>query len=148
MRYTEILGLAMSNVAAAQFSATRLTDTTTSAIKISTPTISTKALDAAGENNDNLYAEACFSASFFGLYDKKYYCGSDLELLTSPLVGAEQCGIACPGDADVSCSGLAAGSRFMRRQVDPSILLSVYVAVGVSVGETGIIVKTDFAIDP
>ncbi|KAG7413793.1 hypothetical protein Forpe1208_v008344 [Fusarium oxysporum f. sp. rapae] len=35
MRYTEILALAIDSVAAAQFSTTRLTDTTTSAIKTS-----------------------------------------------------------------------------------------------------------------
>ncbi|KAG5789899.1 hypothetical protein H9Q69_011039 [Fusarium xylarioides] len=156
---------------------THLTSATTSAIETSTPTVDTEALDAAGgignpdgfnflgcfssdrdfpsftqaysskENDAYLCAETCLNANFFSLYNNKCYCSNELDLTTSPSVSTDQCDIACPGDANVSCGGLAAGSRVIRRQAALNVLLSVYVAASVSAGETGIIVKTDFAID-
>ncbi|SCV57405.1 related to cornifin B [Fusarium fujikuroi] len=173
MRYTEIVVLAIGNLAAAQLT-TRFPDTIASAIESSTLATGTEVPDAVGgigtpdgfnflgcfssengfpgftqvyssvDNDADLCAETCLGANFFGLYDKKCYCGSELNLITSPSVSADQCDIACPGDADVSCGGLAAGSRVIQRQVDISVLLSIYIAVGVSPGETDTAVKTDF----
>ncbi|KIL83593.1 hypothetical protein FAVG1_13188 [Fusarium avenaceum] len=161
MRYAEILAIAIGNLAAAQLT-TRFADTIASTIEFSTPTIGTEAPDTAGgigtpdgfnflgcfssengfpgftqaydsEDNDAvLCAEACLDNDFFGLYDNKCYCGSELDPITSPSVIADQCDIVCPGDANVSYGGFTAGSRVMRRQVDLNILLTIYVAVGVS----------------
>lgn len=95
------------------------------------------------EDNDAYScAEACFGNDFFGLYDNSCYCGSELAPTTSPSVSASECDIPCPGDAGVSCGGFNGGSRVMRRQVDTNVLLSIYVAVGGSPDETGIVIKT------
>ncbi|KAG4282250.1 hypothetical protein FPRO04_13326 [Fusarium proliferatum] len=96
------------------------------------------------DNNADLCAETCLHDNFFGLYDNKCYCGSELDLITSPSVITDQCDISCPGDADVSCGGFAASSRVMQRQVDLGILLSIYIAIGVNPGETDTAVNTDF----
>ncbi|KAF5699515.1 cornifin B [Fusarium globosum] len=116
MHYTKI-AIIIGNLAAAQLT-TRFTDTTTSAIEIISATIGTRLPDAAGigtpdgfnflgcfssnngfpgftqvyssEDNDaDLCAETCLGANFFGLYDNKCYCGSELNLITSLSVAAD-----------------------------------------------------------
>ncbi|KAF4450093.1 hypothetical protein F53441_6737 [Fusarium austroafricanum] len=187
MRYTEILALAMGNVAAAQFSTTRFVNTTTAAIETTTSAepitdsltetstaAATTTTGAGGignpdgfnflgcfssengfpgftqaysneDNDSEQCAEACLGSNFFGLYDNSCYCGSELDLNTSPAVGTDQCDISCPGEPGESCGGLSAGSRVMRRQVDLNVLLSIYVAIGVNPGgETETVVNTDF----
>ncbi|KAG5655205.1 hypothetical protein KAF25_010939 [Fusarium avenaceum] len=165
MRYTEILAIAIGNLAAAQLT-TRFAGTIASTIETSTPTIGTEVLDTAGgigtpdgfnflgcfssengfpgftqaysseENDAEICAETCLDNNFFGLYGNKCYCGSVLDPSSSPSVSADQCDIVCPGDANVSCGGFAAGTRVIRRQVDLNALLAIYVAVGVSLEGT------------
>ncbi|CAF3487044.1 hypothetical protein SNK05_004595 [Fusarium graminearum] len=183
MRYSEILALAMGNLAAAQFNTMTFSNTTTGAIETGTATdteTGTATTGAAGEtttaaggignpdgfnflgcfssengfpgftqaysdeeNDSEKCADACLGSNFFGLYDNTCYCGSELDLSTSPAVSTDQCDIVCPGNDAENCGGLT-GNALMRRQVAVNVLLSIYVAVGVNPGETETVVNTDF----
>ncbi|EMT69798.1 hypothetical protein NOF04DRAFT_1363483 [Fusarium oxysporum II5] len=174
MRYTKIVAVDMGNVAGAQLSTTRLADIIASTIEISTHAIGSEVPDAVGgigtpdgfnflgcfssendfpgftqayssvDNDADLRAETCLDNNFFGLYDNKCYCRSELDPITSPSVSADQCDIVCPGDAEVSCGGYATGSSSMRRQIELNVLLSIYIAVSLSPDETDTGVNTDF----
>ncbi|RGP77449.1 neurofilament medium polypeptide [Fusarium longipes] len=176
MRYTEILALALGNVAAAQFTTTRFANTTTEGFETGTATTdtagetTTAATGGIGDpdgfnflgcfssengfpgfvqaysNEDNdaeTCGDACLGSNFFGLYDNTCYCGSVLDLNTSPAVGTDQCDIVCPGNDNENCGGLS-GNALMRRQVGVNVLLSIYVAIGVNPGETDTVINTDF----
>ncbi|KAK6715775.1 hypothetical protein SNK04_006729 [Fusarium graminearum] len=103
-------------------------------------------LASTGEDNDaDKCAEECAGSNFFGLFDDRCYCGSELDLDTANSVSTSECDIICPGDDSVNCGGRTSGSRVMRRQsVDINILLSIYVAIGVNPGETDTVINTDF----
>ncbi|RBR23242.1 uncharacterized protein FIESC28_03984 [Fusarium coffeatum] len=177
MRYTEIIALAMGNVAAAQFTTGRFSnETTTTEAQTETGTITgtaTATATGAGgignptgfnflgcfssengfpgftqaysseENDSERCADSCLGSNFFGLYDNSCYCGSELDLNTSPAVGSDQCDIVCPGNDDENCGGLS-GDALMRRQVSINVLLSIYVADGVNPGDRETITNTDF----
>ncbi|GKU01231.1 neurofilament medium polypeptide [Fusarium langsethiae] len=183
MRYTEILALAMGNVAAAQFNTMSFSNSTTAPVETGTSTgtetgtattgTAAETTTAAGgignpdgfnflgcfssengfpsfsqaysneENDADQCAEACLGSNFFGLYDNTCYCGSTLDLSTSPAVGTDECDIVCPGNDGENCGGLS-GNALMRRQVSVNVLLSIYAAVGVRPGETDTVINTDF----
>lgn len=117
MRYTEILAIAMGNLAAAQLT-TRFTDTIASAIEVSTPAIYTGISDATRgirilvsfnflrcfssansflsftlgylsiDNDANLYTKVCLGSYYFSIYKNKYYCGSKLNFITFRSISA------------------------------------------------------------